>query len=82
MKKCFDCGKLLKSVPGPPDWMNSDQWDACKAGDYFAPCDQATHPNGNCYFNDTRTVTSLKRLPPPPVVRVVPKVLKPPVLDA
>lgn len=63
-KKCFDCGKKLEPVGGGPDWMNSEQWDAIKAGDYFAPCDQATNCNGNCYFNDTNGVTSLKRLPP------------------
>lgn len=64
MRKCFDCGKELEWVGSGPGWMNSDQWDATKAGDYFAPCSKATHPNGNCYFNDTHGVTSLKRKPP------------------
>jgi hypothetical protein len=51
-RKCFDCGKTLEWVGRGPGWMNSEQWDAEKAGDYFAPCDKASHPNGNCYFND------------------------------
>jgi len=43
--------------------MNSEQWDAEKAGDYFAKCSKATHPNGNCYFNDTTGVSVLKVKP-------------------
>lgn len=42
--------------------MNSDQWDAIKAGDYFAKCPDASHPNGNCYFRDSDGVMTLKRL--------------------
>ncbi len=65
MNKCFDCGKTLKSTGNGPDWMNSEQWDASRAGDYFAPCDKANHPNGNCYFNDyddgVRTLKPLRR---------------------
>ena len=61
-RKCFDCGKILKWVGNGPGWMNSDQWDAEKAGDYYAPCGNATHPNGNCYFNDYGDgVMTLKR---------------------
>jgi hypothetical protein len=63
MKRCFDCGKTLESTGEGPGWMNSEQWDASKAGDYFATCDKASHENGNCYFNDTRGVETLKRLP-------------------
>lgn len=62
MKRCFDCGKELKSTGSGPEWMNSEQWDASKAGDYYAACNAATHPNGNCYFNATRTVDTLKRV--------------------
>jgi hypothetical protein len=60
-KRCFDCGKILKWVGPGPSWMNNDQWDAEKAGDYFAPCNLASHPNGNCYFDDTQRVSTLKR---------------------
>ena len=60
MKRCFDCGKVLEWVGSGPEWMNSYQWDAEKAGDYFAKCEKATHPNGNCYFNETKTVDTLK----------------------
>lgn len=59
-RKCFDCGKTLESTGNGPGWMNSEQWDAEKAGDFFAPCGRATHPNGNCYFNDTPGVSTLK----------------------
>lgn len=62
--KCFDCGRTLEWVGSGPGWMNSEQWDATKAGEYFAPCDKATHPNGNCYFNDTPGVETLKRKEP------------------
>lgn len=62
MKRCFDCGKELKSTGSGPGCMNSEQWDATKAGDYYAPCVEATHPNGNCYFMDTETVETLKRV--------------------
>lgn len=58
--KCFDCGKTLEWVGSGPGWMNSDQWDATKAGDYFAKCSKATHANGNCYFNETPGLTTLK----------------------
>lgn len=60
MKKCFDCGKELEPVGEGPPWMNSEQWDAIKAGDYFVRCDRSTHKNGNCYFNDTPGVDTLK----------------------
>lgn len=61
-KKCFDCGKKLTWVP-QAESLNSDQWDAIKAGDWFAECENATHPNGNCYFRETCTATTLKRKP-------------------
>lgn len=64
MKRCFDCGKELKWTGGGPGWMNSEQWDASKAGDYFAPCASARHPNGNCYFWDSQAVETLKRVEP------------------
>lgn len=32
--RCPGCGGKVEAVP-PSKWMNSDQWDAVKAGDYF-----------------------------------------------
>ena len=49
-KTCAQCGKELDWTGSGPEWMNSEQWDAVKAGDYFAKCDTPNHPNGNCYF--------------------------------
>lgn len=48
--RCPQCGKELDWTGSGPEWMNSYQWDAVKAGDYFAECENPTHPNGNCYF--------------------------------
>lgn len=48
--RCPECGKALEWTGSGPEWMNSEQWDASKAGDYFVRCDKAAHPNGNCYF--------------------------------
>lgn len=62
-KKCFDCGKTLKRVPRGPSWMNDDQWDAIKAGDYYSKCDQSSRSNGCCYFWDSDGVGTLKRRP-------------------
>ena len=62
-KRCFDCGKKLEWVGSGPSWMNSEQWDAEKAGDYFAECANARHQNGNCYFNDAQGVFTLKVKP-------------------
>lgn len=49
-RTCATCGKELDWVGSGPEWMNSEQWDAVKAGDYYAKCPEASHPNGNCYF--------------------------------
>lgn len=65
-KLCFDCGKILSWTGSGPSWMNSNQWEASKAGDYFAVCERA-RPNNNCYFWDTPTVTTLKRVEPSPI---------------
>ena len=62
-KKCFDCGKSLEWVGRGPGWMNSEQWDETKAGEYFAACDRATHTNGNCYFDDPSDIPVLKVKP-------------------
>ena len=62
MRHCPTCGKSLESTGRGPEWMNSEQWDAVKAGDDYAKCDRATHPNGNCYFwrdgNEVRHVSA------------------------
>ena len=65
-KKCFDCGKALESTGSGPGWMNSEQWDAEKAGDYFSPCENATHKNGNCYFWCNGNGNTLKKHGPKP----------------
>ena len=62
-KKCFDCGKPVMWVGSGPGFLNSEQWDAIKAGDWYAPCENATHENGNCYFTETSGVSSLKPKP-------------------
>jgi len=62
-KRCFDCGKLLEWTGPGPGYLNAEQWDETKAGDYFARCARATHKNGNCYFQDTEGVNTLKVLP-------------------
>lgn len=49
-RHCPDCGKKLEWTGSGPSWMNSEQWDASKAGDDYAACERASHPNGNCYF--------------------------------
>lgn len=64
MKVCVDCKCELQSTGNGPGWMNSEQWDAVKAGDYFRPCPKASHENGNCYFWDTPGVPVLKRTEP------------------
>jgi len=49
-RRCPKCGKEIEWTGSGPEWMNSYQWDAVKAGDYFAKCETPNHPNGNCYF--------------------------------
>jgi hypothetical protein len=49
-KTCGKCDKAIETTGDGPDWMNEYQWDAVKAGDYYAECETPTHPNGNCYF--------------------------------
>lgn len=67
IKTCFDCGKALQSTGSGPGFLNSDQWDAIKAGDYFAKCERSTRENSNCYFRDTPGVPVLKRREPSPL---------------
>lgn len=61
MKICFDCKGELESTGNGPGWMNSEQWDAVKAGDYFRRCDKAIS-GSKCYFWDTPGVPVLKRV--------------------
>lgn len=59
--QCPECGASLDWVGGRPEWMNSDQWDATKAGEYWLPasscprgaacCGRAVRDNR--YWEDT-----------------------------
>ena len=51
MSRCFDCGKELELV-SRPSFLNSEQWDAIKVGDYFADCPRSTE--GKCFFRKGR----------------------------
>lgn len=47
---CPRCDRPLKRVP-KPSWMNSDQWDAVKAGDYFCEaCPSNDRGNGPFHY--------------------------------
>jgi len=59
MKNALIAESLLNGLAMAPGWMNSEQWDESKAGDYFAECEKATHSNGNCYFNDPSNIPVL-----------------------
>lgn len=49
MKTCPRCDKPLKAVP-PSKWLNAEQWEAVKAGDYF--CDSCpSNDRGNGRFH-------------------------------
>lgn len=57
--KCGRCSVILTWVGSGPSFLNGDQWDAEKAGEYFLPanaCDQdcpgRLHPNGNRYWGE------------------------------
>lgn len=65
MNACPKCGKPVESTGSGPEWLNSYQWDAIKAGDYFAKCDTPNHPNGNCYFWRRETGELYRREPEP-----------------
>lgn len=42
MPNCPECGNPLQKVRNTGGWMNDDQFDAVKAGDWFCEC----HNNG------------------------------------
>lgn len=62
MVVCPRCFRTLESTGSGPEWMNSEQWDAAKAGDYFTEfCGNESNNiaacfgiksirNGNYYF--------------------------------
>lgn len=55
---CPKCNKVLEWVGSGPGYLNSEQWDATKAGEYFTTCADAQcggrrHlSNGNVYFGE------------------------------
>lgn len=48
---CPQCGKPLNRVPGS-SWMNDDQYEAVKAGDWFCETcpDNGRGNSGLCYW--------------------------------
>jgi hypothetical protein len=57
-KLCPQCGGSLKWVGRGPGWMNADQWDAVKAGDYYCttcPPDPAVNVHYK-YFDEADLV--------------------------
>ncbi len=72
--KCPGCGGKLGHVP-PSKWMNDEQWDASKAGDYF--CDEcpesvgtaSTSDTGYAYFNEEHLDATRVRAPQPATCR-------------
>ncbi len=54
MKTCPTCGGKLNYVPKSGN-MNSDQWDAVKAGDWFCKAcpDNGRGKTGYCYWFDS-----------------------------
>lgn len=49
---CPKCGGELHAVSGPA-WMNREQWDASKAGDYYCTkCVDANTRSGCAYFSE------------------------------
>jgi hypothetical protein len=51
IKKCPQCRNKLERVPDSK-WMNSDQWEASKAGDWFCKTcpDNGRSSSGLCYW--------------------------------
>jgi hypothetical protein len=57
---CGECLRGLNWVGRGPDYLNGDQWDAVKAGEYFIPatdclredCPGRRHDNGNRYWSE------------------------------
>jgi hypothetical protein len=57
--KCPKCGNDLTPTKAPA-WMNSDQWDAVKAGDWFCKChDNGRARSGVAHFWDREVVSKL-----------------------
>lgn len=55
MAKCPQCGGPLR-IPPRPYWMNPDQWDSTKAGDFYCqqcpPRDGRKAQSGYCYWSE------------------------------
>lgn len=51
-RRCPKCGGDLKSTGSGPGWMNREQWEASKAGDYFCETcrDPGTKSGATYYF--------------------------------
>lgn len=58
--KCPNCSKPLKEVPRHSKWLNDDQYEASKAGDWFCEnCpDNGRGNSGLCYFWDREVEAS------------------------
>jgi hypothetical protein len=54
MKKCPQCEQPLDRVPASRN-LNSEQWDAVKAGDYYCKScpDNGRGQTGLCYWFDS-----------------------------
>lgn len=51
MNTCPQCGGRLISTGHGPGWMNEEQWDAVKAGDYYCMvCTDPDTESGHKYF--------------------------------
>ena len=48
---CPNCGGILKPVVKDRDWMNDDQFDSVKAGDYYCTaCKGERAVSGHRYY--------------------------------
>lgn len=50
---CPKCGKPVKWIGRGPGWMNSEQWDATKPGEYYCDspsCHDPEYASGFSYF--------------------------------
>lgn len=48
MKTCPICGGSLKAVP-PSKWLNAEQWEAVKAGDYYCGTCPSNGRGNGCF---------------------------------
>lgn len=54
--QCLRCGKPLRLVTNPPgSWMNDDQFDSVKRGDWYCePCGDPIDKDGRSYFRESQ----------------------------